>query len=149
MIGGGALVVIALIAAIIALSSPDKPAETEAIADGQEHTTASGLRYIIAEQGDGAQAVAGSTVAVHYVGSLEDGTVFDSSYDRGQPIEFVLGTGSVIPGWDEGIALLREGGRATLIIPPDLAYGPGGSPPAIPPNATLTFEVELVSVQGP
>jgi peptidylprolyl isomerase len=104
------------------------------------------IEYIETEAGAGEQPVPGDRVAVHYTGTLADGTVFDSSYERGQPIEFVLGQGMVIPGWERGIAMMREGGKATLIIPPELAYGPQGSPPTIPPNATLTFEVELVEV---
>ena len=109
--------------------------------------TGSGLYYIIDEEGDGEQAEAGRTVSVHYRGTLDDGTPFDASYDRGEPITFPLGQGKVIPGWDEGIALLSEGGKATLIIPSFLAYGPNGRPPVIPPYATLIFETELVEVQ--
>ena len=104
------------------------------------------IEYIETQAGTGDQATPGDRVAVHYTGTLDDGTVFDSSYERGQPIEFVLGQGMVIPGWEQGIAMMREGGQATLVIPPELAYGPQGSPPAIPPNATLTFEVELVQI---
>lgn len=104
------------------------------------------IEYIETAAGSGDQPVPGDRVAVHYTGTLEDGTVFDSSYERGQPIEFVLGQGMVIPGWEQGIAMMRQGGQATLIIPPELAYGPQGSPPTIPPNATLTFEVELVNI---
>ncbi len=115
--------------------------------DGEVQTTASGLQYIIYDEGTGAQPQPGDTVSVHYTGMLDDGTVFDSSRTRGEPIQFVLGRGQVIAGWDEGIALLKEGGSARLIIPGDLAYGPAGYPGVIPPNATLTFDVELVSVQ--
>jgi peptidylprolyl isomerase len=104
------------------------------------------IEYIETEAGTGDQPVPGDRVAVHYTGTLADGTVFDSSLERGQPIEFVLGQGMVIPGWEQGIAMMSEGGKATLVIPPDLAYGPQGSPPTIPPDATLTFEVELVEV---
>ncbi|MEX2597738.1 MAG: FKBP-type peptidyl-prolyl cis-trans isomerase [Salibacteraceae bacterium] len=108
--------------------------------------TASGLKYHIIEEGMGAQASAGSNVSVHYQGVLEDGKKFDSSYDRGEPISFPLGAGQVIPGWEEGIALLKEGGKAQLIIPPSLAYGESGAGGVIPPNATLIFDVELVKV---
>jgi peptidylprolyl isomerase len=112
-------------------------------------TTDSGLQYIETEAGTGAQAKAGDLVAVHYVGSLPDGSEFDNSIDRGNPIEFVLGRGAVIAGWDEGIALMKEGGKATLVIPPNLGYGSRGAGNVVPPDATLIFDVELVSVQSP
>ena len=108
--------------------------------------TQSGLMYIMHREGTGVKPLASQVVKVHYKGSLVDGTVFDSSYDRGQPIEFPLGVGRVIPGWDEGIALLSEGGKATLIIPSHLAYGPKGAGGVIPPNATLIFDVELIEI---
>lgn len=109
--------------------------------------TSSGLEYIVIEEGKGPNPKAGQKVSVHYTGKLQDGTVFDSSKTRGQPITFTLGIGQVIKGWDEGIALLKKGGKAQLIIPPDLAYGARGVPPRIPPNATLIFDVELVDFQ--
>ncbi len=109
--------------------------------------TASGLEYVEVEAGTGVQAVAGKTVAVHYTGKFQDGKVFDSSVSRGEPIEFQLGRGNVIKGWDEGIALMKVGGKAQLIIPPALAYGERGAGGVIPPNATLVFDVELVSVK--
>ncbi len=109
--------------------------------------TASGLEYVEIEAGTGKQAQAGNTVRVHYTGKLENGKVFDSSIPRGQPIEFRLGVGQVIKGWDEGIALMKEGGKAVLTIPPQLGYGARGAGGVIPPNATLIFEVELVSVK--
>ncbi len=109
-------------------------------------TTESGLRYKITEEGEGEKPTAGQTVAVHYRGTLMDGTVFDESYKRGEPIEFPLGQGRVIPGWDEGIALLNQGGKATFVIPPDLAYGERGGGP-IPPNSWLKFDVELVEIK--
>ncbi|MBI5824086.1 MAG: FKBP-type peptidyl-prolyl cis-trans isomerase [Chloroflexi bacterium] len=99
------------------------------------------------EAGTGAQAVAGKTVHVHYTGKFQDGKVFDSSVTRGEPIEFQLGRGNVIKGWDEGIALMKVGGKAQLIIPPALAYGERGAGGVIPPNATLVFDVELVDVK--
>ena len=109
--------------------------------------TTSGLEYIEIEEGAGAQAQAGKTVSVHYTGKFQDGKVFDSSISRGEPISFPLGQGHVIKGWDEGIALMKVGGKAQLIIPPALAYGERGAGGVIPPNATLTFDVELVSVE--
>jgi FKBP-type peptidyl-prolyl cis-trans isomerase len=110
-------------------------------------TTASGLTYIITERGDGEQAAAGKTVTVHYTGMLTSGVKFDSSLDRSDPIKFPLGTGRVIKGWDEGIAKMRVGDKAMLIIPPQLGYGVKGTPGGeIPPNATLIFIVELVGV---
>jgi len=120
-------------------------AEMEKLAAGFEKTS-SGLRYRIIQKGDGPKAEKGKTVAVHYEGSLESGQVFDSSYSRKQPIEFPLGMGQVIPGWDEGISLLKVGDKARFVIPSELAYGSRGAGGVIPPNATLIFDVELVSV---
>ncbi len=107
-------------------------------------TTASGLQYLILEAGDGPLPQATDTVRVHYTGWLKNGQQFDSSLERNQPIGFILGAGRVIPGWDEGVALLPVGTRALLIIPPALAYGSQGRAP-IPANATLYFEVEVIS----
>ncbi len=109
--------------------------------------TESGLEYKETKLGNGAQAEAGKTVSVHYEGKLLDGKVFDSSFERGAPIEFQLGVGQVIKGWDEGIALMKVGGEATLTIPPELGYGERGAGGIIPPNATLIFNVELVDVK--
>lgn len=109
-------------------------------------TTETGLGILDTTCGEGDEAVAGSTVSVHYVGTLESGEKFDSSRDRGQPFEFALGSGQVISGWDEGIAGMKVGGIRELTIPPDLGYGEAGSPPVIPPNSTLLFEVELLAV---
>ena len=96
--------------------------------------------------GSGSSPKRGETVTVHYTGWLEDGTKFDSSVDRDEPFSFVLGASQVIQGWDQGVATLRVGDKARLTIPPELAYGEAGYPGAIPPNATLVFEVELLSV---
>lgn len=99
------------------------------------------------EEGDGAEAKTGDQVSVQYVGvNYETGEEFDASYDRGQPFPFELGAGEVIPGWDEGVVGMKEGGRRQLVIPPDLAYGAEGQPPAIGPNATLVFVIDLESV---
>jgi peptidylprolyl isomerase len=111
-----------------------------------EVTTPSGLKYIDEVVGTGDSPRAGQNVTVHYTGTLENGTKFDSSVDRGQPFPFRIGTGSVIKGWDEGVMTMKVGGKRRLIIPAKLGYGAAGSPPTIPPNATLIFEVELLSV---
>ncbi|RLD78166.1 MAG: FKBP-type peptidyl-prolyl cis-trans isomerase, partial [Bacteroidetes bacterium] len=108
--------------------------------------TASGLYFVEIEEGTGTQAMAGNIVKVHYTGKLLDGTVFDSSIERGQPYEFPLGQGNVIKGWDEAIAMMKVGGKATLVIPSDLAYGERDSG-TIPPYSTLVFDVELMDVQ--
>ena len=107
-------------------------------------TTESGLRYVITQEGQGSNPIAGNDVSVHYNGTLLDGTKFDSSYDRGQPFSFSLGKGRVIKGWDEGISLLNKGAKATLYIPSTLAYGSRGSGPTIGPNTVLKFDVELI-----
>lgn len=107
----------------------------------------SGLYYIETKKGTGDQAAPGKTVKVHYTGTLINGTKFDSSRDRKEPFEFVLGQGQVIPGWDEGIALMKEGGTAKLVIPSNLAYGENGRMPTIPPSASLVFDVELIDVK--
>ena len=113
----------------------------------KERTTPSGLRITDLVIGDGAEANAGQTVAVNYRGTLANGTEFDSSYGRG-PFSFPLGGGRVIQGWDEGVAGMKVGGKRKLVIPPDLAYGDRGAGGVIPPNATLTFEVELLRIGG-
>lgn len=110
-------------------------------------TTASGLKYGYAQKGNGVKAEKGKKVTVHYTGFFENGDVFDSSVLRNQPIEFKVGVGQVIAGWDEGIALLREGDKAKLIIPYALAYGESGRPPMIPAKSNLIFNVELISVK--
>lgn len=108
--------------------------------------TNSGLYYQITHKGNGKKAEAGQKVAVHYTGMLLDKTVFDSSYRRKEPLQFTVGVGQVIAGWDEGILLLHEGDKARLVIPSELAYGSRGAGGVIPPNAPLIFDVELVSV---
>lgn len=122
-------------------------AELDKLAAGFD-VTESGLRYKVIQKGDGKKAEKGNTVSVHYKGQLADGTVFDSSYKRNSPLDFQVGVGQVIPGWDEGICLLNVGDKARLVIPSDLAYGAAGAGGVIPPNATLVFDVELMDVKG-
>ncbi|MBR9845725.1 MAG: peptidylprolyl isomerase [Algicola sp.] len=121
-------------------------AELDKLAAGFEETK-SGLRYQILQKGNGKAAEAGKMVSVHYKGQLADGTVFDSSYKRNAPLDFQVGVGQVIPGWDEGICLLNVGDKARLVIPSDLGYGAAGAGGVIPPNATLVFDVELMDVK--
>lgn len=121
-------------------------AAMEKLAAGFQKTE-SGLRYQFIQQGTGVQAAKGKTVSVHYTGQLDNGKVFDSSYPRKRPIEFPLGEGHVIEGWDEGIALLKVGDKARFVIPSHLGYGSAGAGGVIPPNATLIFDVELMDVK--
>ena len=106
-----------------------------------------GLQYTDDQVGTGTEATSGKTVSVHYTAWLLDGTKFDSSRDRGQPFQFPLGAGRVIKGWDEGVAGMKVGGKRQLVIPPALGYGDRGAGNAIPPGATLIFEVELIEIQ--
>ena len=109
-------------------------------------TTDSGLQYVVTGEGEGEVAKAGDTVSVHYTGTLEDGTKFDSSVDRGEPFQFSLGAGMVIAGWDEGIAGMKVGEKRTLTIPANLGYGDRAVGDVIPANATLVFDVELMGI---
>ncbi|AIG30656.1 peptidylprolyl isomerase [Flavobacterium psychrophilum] len=129
-----------------AAEKAEAEAKMEQLAAGFDKTQ-SGLRYKMIQKGSGKKAENGKTVSVHYEGSLESGKVFDSSYPRKKPIDFKLGQGQVIEGWDEGIALLQVGDKARFVIPSHLAYGSRGAGGAIPPNATLIFDVELMDVK--
>jgi FKBP-type peptidyl-prolyl cis-trans isomerase len=113
---------------------------------GDEVTTPTGLKYTDEVVGTGPSPTTGSKVTVHYTGTLENGTKFDSSVDSNQPYTFMIGTGSVIKGWDEGVMTMKVGGKRKLVIPPNLAYGAAGRP-GIPPNSTLNFDVELLGVK--
>ena len=114
---------------------------------GQSSKTASGLEYVTLTEGEGKPAKSGQTVTMHYVGTLEDGTKFDSSRDSGRPFTTQIGVGQVIRGWDEGVPGMKVGEQRKLIIPSDLGYGDRGSPPKIPGGATLIFNVELLGVK--
>lgn len=109
--------------------------------------TSSGLKYVVMKAGKGDKPKAGNIVIAHYVGTLLNGKKFDSSVDRGMPLQFTVGVGQVIDGWDEALLDMKKGEKRTLIIPPDLGYKAAGSPPVIPPNSTLVFEVELLDIK--
>jgi FKBP-type peptidyl-prolyl cis-trans isomerase FkpA len=144
-------IIVALIAFVAyrAAIKPNSPSSATLSTNSSAIATQSESGLIIEDLkvGDGAQAKAGDTVSVHYTGWLTDGAKFDSSIDRKKPFEFVLGMGSVIQGWDEGVTGMKEGGKRKLTIPPDLAYGAEGIGGVIPPNATLVFEVELLEIK--
>lgn len=123
-----------------------KQAEAPAV-EGKRMKTASGLEYIDKKVGTGESPTNGQRVTVHYTGRLKDGTKFDSSVDRGQPFTFTIGVGQVIKGWDEGVATMKVGGQRQLIIPASLGYGDRGAGNVIPPNAELTFDVELLGIK--
>lgn len=124
-----------------------RPAGNITYATGDTVTTESGLKYVDVAIGPGLSPERGQTCIMHYTGWLTDGTLFDSSRDRGQTFEFPIGYGRVIRGWEEGIADMQVGGRRMLIVPPNLGYGSQGAPPVIPPNATLIFDVALLGLK--
>ncbi len=134
-------------ALIITVRSDAEPKAEGKAAGGQPVTTPSGLQYIDLVEGTGRQPELGDTATVHYTGWLADGTKFDSSLDRKQPFSFRVGAGQVIKGWDEGVSSMKIGGKRKLIIPPQLGYGARGAGGVIPPNATLTFNVELLDLR--
>ena len=138
--------------ALLTFSAPaDEKSATAAKKESQMKTTPSGLQYEDTKEGAGASPKTGQTCVMHYTGWLWEnsakGKKFDSSVDRGQPFEFQIGRGMVIKGWDEGVATMKIGGKRTLLIPAWLGYGARGAGGAIPPNATLLFEVELLGVE--
>ncbi len=114
---------------------------------GSEVTTASGLKYTDTVVGTGASPTTGQTLSVHYTGTLPNGYKFDSSHDRGTPMQFRFGVDPMIKGWDEGISTMKVGGKRKLVVPSNLAYGPRGKPPDIPGNSTLLFDLELVEIK--
>ena len=123
-----------------------RPVPTTSVVDSIVDNKSAKLKVIKTEEGDGVQPAQGQTVVVHYTGTLQDGTKFDSSRDRGTPFEFPLGMGRVIKGWDQAFATMKVGDRATITIPPELGYG-SRNMGAIPPNSTLIFDVELLEVK--
>ncbi|BDA39889.1 FK506-binding protein [cyanobacterium endosymbiont of Braarudosphaera bigelowii] len=110
-------------------------------------TTTSGLKYVDTQEGSGVYPKTGQFVSVHYIGTLENGKKFDSSYDRNQPFSFKIGIGQVIKGWEEGVSSMKVGGQRKLIIPPALGYGSRGAGSVIPPNAVLVFDIELLDIE--
>ena len=142
LVGLAFLLAFPVLSVMAADGSGDKPART-----GQLVIMDSGLEYIDLAVGTGREAGRGDTATVHYTGWLQDGTKFDSSLDRGQPFSFRIGEGQVIKGWEEGVSGMKIGGKRKLMIPPHLGYGGRGAGGIIPPNAKLTFEVELLNVR--
>jgi FKBP-type peptidyl-prolyl cis-trans isomerase len=131
---------------VLIFVNPDNGGRTDKATRPTNDSQAS-VQKIDLQEGEGKEAQSGDVVVVHYTGTLKDGKKFDSSRDNGEPFEFKLGVGKVIKGWDKGIVGMKVGGKRKLIVPPDLAYGESGFPPAIPPDAELTFEVELLNIK--
>lgn len=144
-----ARLVLAVLAALtLPVACSGEPAQEAKVAcDHSATTTKSGLEYSDLECGSGPEARRGDLLTVHYVEQLEDGTEVDSSRERGETFDVRPGSGLVIPGWEEGLIGVQEGTLRKLVIPPDLAYGENGVPPDIPPNATLTFEIEVLEIK--
>lgn len=148
-LSGVLIVVVIAVFAYTRLAGNPNAASTQSPGSGANQViTQSGLKYEDLLVGSGPAVKVGDTVSVHYTGTLEDGTKFDSSLDRGTPFEFTVGQGRVIAGWDEGLQGMQVGGKRKLTIPPDLGYGASGAGAVIPPGATLIFEVELLSING-
>lgn len=140
------LIALLTILLIVASCSSTKESQKKEKPKSEYQKTESGLKYKVLKEGTGVTPAKGDRIVVHYTGTLEDGTKFDSSVDRGKPFEFNVGMGKVIKGWDEGLLMMKEGGKRILVIPPDLAYG-SRKMANIPPNSTLIFEVELLEVK--
>lgn len=142
-------IVVILAGIIYLLSEPITKTDKSTLSQNtnQESSPSQSLKIEDTKIGEGQEVKSGDTVSIHYTGTLENGTKFDSSYDRNQPFETKIGVGDVIKGWDQGVIGMKVGGKRHLVIPPELGYGERGSPPTIPPNSTLIFDVELLGIK--